>query len=535
MHIAVVCLMATLVVKADHCSGGGECPSDVNPHNVASLLKTKPQLGAVNDCGEDSHCSSGSEYPSNNKPQFVVSLLQTKLQMNVLKGDGEESSSEALHGEKSSGKKEPRQLDMLVMENASAMLSEFEGMISAGESPAFDVISRIKGFVENDLMPGLATLRNLSTQDTNEFLDTIQSCNDASKKKEGEIEGNIQVSVNMSRFSHAACRDSEKILYTHNWTSDDSYCVKLGKFLHEAAELTLHIPADERTRDASVEYVERASDTNLCGRSEVRGLADSCAAKEDELTSKSDDCDVKQEKFEVDFCTWKTQLESNCEVLDTCHADAVSVYDNHVAKTKTLVEKWDAETATLKKILCYCNAWLSATDAGDNRSQHNATQFEACRDQTHTPVPVNYGTRPEKAVCSLTSVDNYPGTPGFTTQEYSNFLEFIQKVVACPQASTDAPTTAAPMQAHSFALGTEGSDDCPTGHETISADSECQSAAHALGLVWNSYTTGSWTNNRPYGCSLHVPTQIVHNNPYSGGVTSENDRRICVAAPTDPL
>ena len=86
----------------------------------------------------------------------------------------------------------------------------------------------------------------------------------------------------------------------------------------------MHIPADDRTRDAAVEYVERASDSNLCGRSEVRGLADSCAAKEEELTSKSDDCDVKQESFEEELCTWKIQLESNSEVLDSCHSKAVT-------------------------------------------------------------------------------------------------------------------------------------------------------------------------------------------------------------------
>merc|ERR1711957_712900 len=112
-----------------------------------------------------------------------------------------------------------------------------------------------------------------------------------------------------------------------------------------------------RTRDAAVEYVERASDSNLCGRSEVRGLADSCAAKEEELTSKSDGCDTKQASFEVDYCTWKTQLESNCEVLDTCHSDAVTAHDKHVAKSQTLNQKWDAETATLFKILCYCSTW----------------------------------------------------------------------------------------------------------------------------------------------------------------------------------
>jgi len=196
--------------------------------------------------------------------------------------------------------------------------------------------------------------------------------------------------------------------------------------------LTLRFPRNATTRDAKVQYVEQASDTNMCGRSEVRGLADSCTAKEVELNNKSNECSTKQKTFEVAFCSWKAQLESNCEALETCHSAAVTAYDRHVNKTQPLVEKWDAETATLHKILCYCNTWLREMDAGDNRSQHNATQFEACKASTHTRVPMNYGTAPEKVACLLTSVANYPGTSGFVTQEYSLFADFIQGVLPCP-------------------------------------------------------------------------------------------------------
>jgi hypothetical protein len=294
------------------------------------------------------------------------------------------------------------------------------------------------------MKPGLVNMRNLTTQDALDFSDTIQLCNDQSKVKEDAIEGDMQVEVNDARSLHAACRDSEKAMYQHNLTNDDSYCVKLGKFLHDAAQLTLHIPPCSRTRDASVQYVEQASDTNMCGGSEVRGLADSCTAQEEELRSKSDDCATKQGEFQVDFCMWKTQLEANCETLDTCHAAAVTAYDKHVAKMQTVMQKWDAESASLEKILCYCNAWLSEVDAADNRSQHNSTQFDACINQVYTPPPVNYGTRPEKVACLLTSVAQFPGTSAFITQEYNSFLNFVQDVVPCPQATTAAPTTAMP-------------------------------------------------------------------------------------------
>merc|ERR1712008_656523 len=100
-------------------------------------------------------------------------------------------------------------------------------------------------------------------------------CNDDSKTKEGETEGGRQVPVNQARSLHAACRNLEKTMYNHNWTNADSYCVKLGEFLHDAAQVTLHIPPAS-TQDAEVQYLEQASDTKLCGHSEARGLVDSC-------------------------------------------------------------------------------------------------------------------------------------------------------------------------------------------------------------------------------------------------------------------
>merc|ERR1712194_163399 len=185
-----------------------------------------------------------------------------------------------------------------------------------------------------------------------------------------------------------------------------------------------------------------------------------------------------------------------------------TAYDKHVAKTQPLVAKWDAEAVTLQKILCYCNAWLSGTDARDSRSQHNATHLEACKDQTHTPVPVNYGTPAEKVALDLTSVANYPGTSGFTTQEYSNFREFTQAAVPCPQASTAAPTTVVPSQAYPFALGAQGSADCPDGHTTISQNRQQRLLeSHRVSVA-----PSDW---RLHGCAAHrVPLRpsLAHHN-----------------------
>jgi len=316
----------------------------------------------------------------------------------------------------------------LMMTNSSAMLTEIEGMVRSGEAPAFQLVTAIKSLILDDIMPDLQATQDAAAQATAEALNDIESCNNASKQAEGMIAGSEEVSVNDKRSLHAVCREDQKVKYYHNLTNVASYCVKLGKFLHRAERLHINRGLG---RIASVGYVKSASDTNLCDNSAVTDLDSGCTAKEQQLSDIKADCLTKQGQFELAFCTWKTKLELNCKALETCHSDAVTFYNDHVSKTQTLVAKWNVETAALHKILCYCSVWLSEKDEGDQRSRHNATQFETCKAETYTSADVNYGTAAAKVACLLTSVANHPGTTGFGTHEFSNFTDFVESVVPC--------------------------------------------------------------------------------------------------------
>jgi len=250
-----------------------------------------------------------------------------------------------------------------------------------------------------------------------------------------------QVLVNNARSNHTDCREEEKRLYYHNLTGNDSYCVKLGEFFDACERCEFPEGSD---RSDSVQYVRDATGTKVCALSEVTELDDGCSAQESRLAEKKAECDKKQESFELAFCTWRVELHSNCKELDACHARAEVAYNNHIAKTQPLVEKWNVETAALQKILCYCTVWLSEKDDRDGRSKHNATQFGVCEDHTHTPDPVNYGTPAAKAACLLSSVAIHPGTSGFLSHEYDSFSDFVETVVPCTQATTDVPTIFAP-------------------------------------------------------------------------------------------
>jgi len=325
-----------------------------------------------------------------------------------------------------------------------AMLTELEGMVRAGETPAFELITEIKGLIQDEIMPGLQATQDSAAQDTADALSAIESCNSQSKLKEGQIKGSAEVAVNNSRSVHAVCRESEKSLYNHNLTDASSYCVKLGKFLHEATRL--EIPAAS-SRSWSVKYVKDNADKNMCGQSVVTELDDGCRAQESALAQEKAKCASEQITFERSFCAWRTALESNCKQLETCHSQKTSAYNQQVTVRKTLVEKWNVESGALQKILCYCSVWLSQKDdagQGDDRSKINATQFDSCKTQALLHDKMDYGTPADKVPCLLTSVANHPGTPGFITQEYSSFIDFFESVGPCAQATTAAPISEVP-------------------------------------------------------------------------------------------
>jgi len=361
-------------------------------------------------------CSSGVECPSDGESKNLVSLLQTKLRMNVLE-DGPS-----------------------MMKNPSAMLTELEGMVRSGDTPAFNVIATIKNLIQNDIMPALQTTREEAANATTANLNAIIACNTASLTQAGNIAGGRQVDVETARSTHRDCREAEKVLHDHNLTNADSFCVKLGKFLHGANPLEIQ---DGSSRGDAVIYVKQASTKNMCDSTQVTELDLGCTVKENELGAKKVECAANQHTFESEFCAWKTELDTNCATLGTCRSQAVTAYGNHVAKTRTLVDKWNVETKALQKILCYCEVWMSEKDDGgngDDRSKHDATKFGLCKTQTHTPPTVDYGSPVAKVACPVTSVADHPGTGGFITKEYSNFKGFVESTAGCAEATTVAPT-----------------------------------------------------------------------------------------------
>jgi len=60
---------------------------------------------------------------------------------------------------------------LLNLKDPMAMLTEIEGMVRSGETPAFELISTIKSLILAQIMPTLQTTRDSAAQETADALE----------------------------------------------------------------------------------------------------------------------------------------------------------------------------------------------------------------------------------------------------------------------------------------------------------------------------------------------------------------------------
>ena len=218
--------------------------------------------------------------------------------------------------------------------NSNAILTELEEHVRSGTTPPFEVISQIKSLIMDDIMPDLQTARDTVAQDTTKVMSEIATCNNDFISSEAYPGSTLQESVNSTRQDHKTCRHAQKAMFNANLTGDDSDCVKLGNLLHHTFPSTSPDPGN---RAAAVQYVNNT--LPIWGT--ILELNAKCATQEKQLVDKDAECSTDQKTFESDFCYWKSELESDCKVLDSCYSRSLSLYTDHVAKMKVLYQKWD--------------------------------------------------------------------------------------------------------------------------------------------------------------------------------------------------
>jgi len=303
------------------------------------------------------------------------------------------------------------------------LLADVEKMARTGSTPEPGKLQVIQNIVNDNLLPDLKKEKTSAETQIGKNLAAINTCNTNAGNTLQNIKTTTEVTVGQKRTDHASCREEEK----GKNSTKGSKCYELDTFLDG-----INVPADlpaGRPRAQMVQYVETMS-TYFCPKGpEVTKLDEACTTASNEHAAHKAECDKKQATFELGFCTWKTQLEDACYAQTTCYDGAVKTHNEFVSDTKELVKKWKVEYASLQKILCYVDVWLN----DKNVNTADADQYAKCNGSyvDTSPMDVTYPDVPAKAVCDMTAVQNYPGTPGFVTAEYSNFLDHASDPIPC--------------------------------------------------------------------------------------------------------
>jgi len=319
--------------------------------------------------------------------------------------------------------------------SADDMLAEIQNLVRENLVGDQHAIAKIQ-----DLAKGLLNELGASRDDEQKAVsidaENIRKCNTDSESQQKVIRtGSPYNTVNKRRSDHESCRGREgrKEEVKH------SRCSELDSYLLKTEAPASKPPGSDR--DEVVAWVLSES-AQWCPRAEiVSGLSSDCRAAEKEYSGIKAECDSKQGQFELAFCQWRQKLLDECSKLETCYANAVNIYEGHVAIAKDLVKKWKTEHKTLHMILCFVDVWMK----NGNASTVDANQYNSCNDiglaeKNYKGFDIDYGDAHAKATCNTEPVDTYPGNGNFKRKEYSNFRKYAIAPHGC--IGEDATTTA---------------------------------------------------------------------------------------------
>lgn len=311
----------------------------------------------------------------------------------------------------------------LIHKRVQDLLADVQRMTKSGEKPAPHKSKDIQSIVNDDLLPGLVDERDFAEGQIHSAIAAFGACNDVSVEKQKQIKEKTEVEVGTARTTHVTCRMSEKEMHS----TKSSKCEELDAFL-AGVKVPQEIPKG-RARAEMVEYV-KTMNQYFCPMEPNTGDMDTaCKNATASHDKERATCNRHQATFESDFCTWRTLLIDACAAHGVCYKNALGAYDDRKTKVAALVTKLKVEYASLKKILCYLDVWLS----DDNTDTASADQYAKCNgaDVDTSPMDIVFPEAPIQVGCPMTAVAKYPGTTEFGTVEYTEFSEEVGPVVAC--------------------------------------------------------------------------------------------------------
>lgn len=359
-------------------------------------------------------------------------------------------------------------------------------------------IKNIQALVTNEILPELLATHAAALADVNALSKAVSACNQNSTKEYQAVKVQVGAMVKAAEGNHSGCRSAEIPLNE----SKNMKCGALHSFL-KAITLPAALPSS-KTAALMGPYL-KAMSTYFCPKHGMFVQLDSnCTTATTAYKSHQDMCNMLQQQYESDFCTWRTRYLDTCAAAKSCYANTVAAYKAKEVSTQVLVAKWKTEFAGLKKILCYVNVWLS----DNNASTVSDAALNACQGSSvdTSAMDIKFPGVPCAIECDTTPVQSHPGTEGFLAA-YGAHASAVQKVIPCLPTGTNPSLleeTAEDLD-DPAEMGLDDTDE----HSTD--DTEDLDDPAEIGLV-ETAPSGRTTTVQPFDCKAHPnAVQVLFN------------------------
>lgn len=259
-------------------------------------------------------------------------------------------------------------------------------------------------------------------------------------------------SVGHLKSMHHTCRGEEQVTYD----AKNASCAELAV---KTREISMAAPKClSRSPDVLIHSMPSTSDVQECLKERGNWVKASqtvllaakadCDSKTEKWSSKAEDCDMEQAKYEFAVCSHADKLEKIRSTLDTCYSDAISIRTS-IESTLRVEEKYlEGVWASAKKIICF----LSPFKRGD-MEKVAMSDFAACKqmdihnntnrlNNSESDMKITYFPAVAKDTEKLHwNPISMPGDSQWVAHEYAGYTkEWLLSTSSCLPKTTTSPT-----------------------------------------------------------------------------------------------
>lgn len=299
-----------------------------------------------------------------------------------------------------------------------------------------DTLQNVSDLLADPILTSLAAEKATKETELGQVVTDVTACNSDGVAADTEEQGKIDP----ARQAHLTCRTEQLA----DISSADSVCddaeghmgdlkftVETKCVFEDQSEATRPYPAgftqaiaDYTTALGALKAAYKDANDNL------QDLLD-CQSETAALGPKNDECNTKQDNFELAYCNAKQSRDILCSTRTECHANATTDNTNRWATIEPLSTQRAKEACLIMHVICLIDKLVLEDSVDLTACDGNGTDYLTCMTEYGNEIP----DVPAADPCVL--ITGYPGEVGgnFRQTEYDlatpNLTDLVKATTAC--------------------------------------------------------------------------------------------------------